>query len=66
MSEKKTDWGLYRKQYQRRCIRFRKMNFNLEKPDDVKMLEWLDAQPEGVSNYLKRLVAADAHLTRKD
>jgi hypothetical protein len=65
MSEKKTDWVQYRKQYQRRHIRFRKMNFNLEKPDDVKMLEWLDAQPEGVSNYLKRLVAADAHLTRK-
>ena len=49
----------YVKDYQRRNIRYRKMNFNLTKPEDTEMLEWIDRQPEGASNYLKKLVTAD-------
>ena len=55
----KYDDAEYKKQYQRSHIRFRKMNFNVDKPDDVVMIEWLDSQPEGVSNYMKRLVSDD-------
>ena len=60
MTEKKPfDQYEYIKQYQRENIRFKKMNFNLLNHDDVKIISWLENQPEGVSNYLKRLVAED-------
>ena len=56
---KKFDQYEYIKAYQRENIRFKKMNFNIQNRDDLKMIAWLEEQPEGVSNYLKRLVMQD-------
>ena len=49
----------YKKTYQREHIVFKKMNFNTSKEEDVKMIEWIEKQPEGASPYLKRLVQKD-------
>lgn len=56
---KKFNQNEYIKEYQRQNIRYRKMNFNLTKVEDTEMLEWIARQPEGASNYLKRLVEKD-------
>ena len=53
------DQKQYVNEYIKAKIVYRRMNFNKGKPDDMEMVEWLDSQPEGVSNYLKRLVADD-------
>lgn len=53
------DQKKYVNDYIKSKIVYRKMNFNNSKPEDMRMVEWIDAQPEGVSNYLKRLVMAD-------
>ena len=53
------DQKAYVNDYIKANIRYRRMNFNLTKQEDITMLEWIDSQPEGVSNYLKRLVEAD-------
>lgn len=49
----------YVNEYIKAKIVYRRMNFNNGKPDDMTMLAWIDSQPEGVSNYLKRLVLQD-------
>ena len=49
----------YVNEYIKAKIIYRRMNLNNGKPDDMAMLEWIDSQPEGVSNYLKRLVLQD-------
>ena len=53
------DQKQYVNDYIKAKIVYRRMNFNNGKPDDMQMVEWIDSQPEGVSNYLKRLVADD-------
>lgn len=53
------DQKAYVNEYIKEKIKYRRMNFNTGKPDDMAMVEWIDSQPEGVSNYLKRLVLAD-------
>ena len=40
-------------------IEYRKINFNKSKQDDKMLLDWIDAQPDKVSPYLKRLVRED-------
>lgn len=49
----------YNKEYRKNKIVYRSLNFNIDKPDDQKMLDWIDSQPEGTSPYLKRLVQED-------
>lgn len=58
------DQKKYVNDYIKEKIKYRRMNFNTGKPEDMQMLDWIDAQPEGVSNYLKRLVYADMHRSR--
>lgn len=53
------DQRKYVNEYIKARIIYRRMNFNIGKPEDMTMLEWIDSQPEGVSNYLKRLVLQD-------
>ena len=40
-------------------IKYRQMNFNMGKPEEAAMHAWIGEQPEGSSNYLKRLVRED-------
>lgn len=58
------DQKKYVNEYIKEKVKYRRMNFNTGKPEDMQMMEWIDAQPEGVSNYLKRLVYADMHRNR--
>lgn len=58
------DQKQYVKDYIKAKIVYRRMNFNNGKPEDLEMVEWIDSQPEGVSNYLKRLVAEDMEKSR--
>lgn len=53
------DAAEYMREYIAAKIVYRKANFAREKPEDMMLLEWIDAQPEGTSPYLKRLVLAD-------
>ena len=55
----------YKKTYQREHIVFRKMNFNTSNEDDIKLIQWIEQQPEGTSPYLKKLVQKDmeAHFS---
>lgn len=53
------DQKQYVNEYIKSKIVYRRMNFNNGKPDDMQMVAWIDSQPEGVSNYLKRLVEED-------
>lgn len=55
----------YVNDYIKKTIVYRRMNFNRNKPDDMQMVEWIDAQPEGASNYLKRLVQDDMSKDRQ-
>lgn len=58
------DQKQYIKDYAKANIIYRKMNFNRLKQDDMAIVSWLDSQPEGVSNYLKRLIAEDIKTQR--
>ena len=59
------DQKQYVNDYIKTKIVYRRMNFNNSKPEDMQMVEWIDAQPEGVSNYLKRLVLEDMSKARQ-
>lgn len=37
----------------------KKVMFTGSSPDDMQLLAWLSAQPEGISPYLKRLIRQD-------
>ena len=49
----------YVKQYQREFRIEKKVTFNRKNTDDMALLEWLEGQPEGTVQYLKRLIRAD-------
>lgn len=52
------DQQKYINEYNREHIVYRKMSFNLGKPEDLALLEWIDSK-QGTSGYLKRLIAED-------
>ena len=49
----------YIKEYQRENRITKKVTFNRKNPDDMVMVEWLDNRPEGIVQYLKRLIRED-------
>lgn len=49
----------YEKAYHKEYTKYRKANFNTLNDEDQQMMKWIDAQPEGTSGYLKRLVKND-------
>lgn len=53
----------YNKAYSKQFVRYKRINFNLNSPEDLELMEWLDAQKEGISNYLKRLIRIDMKKT---
>ncbi len=58
-------WKDYLNEYIHTNIVYKSINFNMKKPDDVELLEWVAAQPEKVSPYLKRLVKEDMERNKK-
>ena len=49
----------YVKAYHREFRIEKKVTFNRKSPDDMALLEWLEGQPEGTVQYLKRLIRED-------
>lgn len=66
MPRKKTglfDQREYDKTYHREHTIYRKVSFNNSNPDDMRMVEWIDSQPEATSAYIRRLILED--MTRR-
>ena len=59
MTDTQFDQREYIKAYNRERIKYRKLSLNVSRPDDMALMDWIDAQPEGASSYLKRLIRAD-------
>lgn len=53
------DQAEYVKEYQRENRITKKVTFNRKNLDDMEMVEWLDSRPEGIVQYLKRLIRED-------
>ena len=53
------DQAEYIKEYQRENRISKKVTFNRKNPDDMEMVAWLDSRPEGIVQYLKRLIRED-------
>ena len=49
----------YIRRYNREHHKYKQVVFNVDKPDDVRLMEWIERQPEGISGYLKRLATED-------
>lgn len=63
MPDKKRDQSAYMREYMREYVKdrvvYKKAQFVRSNADDMVLLEWLEAQPEGISPYLKRLIRED-------
>lgn len=53
------DARAYMNQYVKEKIIYKRVNFTRGKEEDEELLAWLDAQPEGIAPYIKRLIRAD-------
>lgn len=56
----------YNREYRKKRIVYRSINFNLENPDDQTILDWIDSREEATSPYLKRLVLDDMHRPKQE
>lgn len=63
MQNKKRDQSEYMREYMREYVKdrvvYKKVQFVKSNEDDMQLLAWLSAQPEGISPYLKRLIRQD-------
>ena len=53
------DAKTYMNKYITEKIIYKRVNFTRDKAEDEELLAWLDAQPEGIAPYIKRLIRAD-------
>lgn len=58
------DSNKYVTEYMKENIRHIKVSLNKSKPDDVKVINWIESQPEGASGYIKRLVREDMEVAK--
>ena len=49
----------YNNEYAKNFFKSKLIQFNVQYPDQMEMLEWINAQPEGGNEYIRRLVRAD-------
>lgn len=49
----------YSVQYMKTNVTQCRLNINKKMPEDLKILDWINSQPEGTSPYLRRLVQED-------
>ena len=59
----KFDQAAYVRQYQRENRIEKKVTFNRNNSDDMALLEWLASRPEGMVQYIKRLIRSDMNPT---
>ena len=53
------DAKAYMNKYISEKIIYKRVNFTRGKAEDEELLAWIDAQPESVTQYIKRLIRAD-------
>ena len=53
------DAKTYIRNYVAEKLMYKNVHFVKGKPEDEAMVAWLDAQPEGIAPYIKRLIRAD-------
>lgn len=49
----------YNKKYANKNYRSKLIAFNRQFPEEMEMLDWINGQPEGGNQYVKRLVRED-------
>lgn len=67
MPNKKTpnfDPKTYMNKYVSEKIIYKRVNFTKGKPEDDEIVVWLDAQPDGIAPYVKRLIWRDMTMKR--
>ena len=55
----------YIREYVAEKLIYKKVHFVKGKPEDEEMVAWLDAQPEGIAPYIKRLIRQDMESRRE-
>ena len=70
MATKRTEQGeqkkrAYDKEYMRKYFKGKTITFNTKSEEDMAMLDWVKAQPEGGNKFIKRLIYEDM-MNRKD
>lgn len=53
------DAAAYMREYIAEKVIYKRINFAKGKPEDQELLDWIAAQPEGISPYIKRLIRED-------
>lgn len=61
----KFDQAEYIRRYHREQRIEKKVTFNRNNPDDMKMLEWLASRPGGMVQYIKSLIRSDMTAARE-
>lgn len=64
MAQKRTEQGLknkreYDKAYMKQFFKGKTITFNTKNADDIALLDWIKAQPEEGTKYIKRLILED-------
>ena len=49
----------YNNEYAKNFFKSKLIQFNVQYPDQMEMLEWINSQPEGGNEYIRRLIRAD-------
>ena len=58
------DAAAYMREYITEKVIYKRVNFTRGKPEDQELLDWLAAQPEGISPYIKRIIREDMERRR--
>ena len=55
----------YNNEYAKNFFKSKLIQFNVQYPDQMEMLDWINAQPEGGNEYIRRLIRADMEARKK-
>lgn len=55
----------YNNEYAKNFFKSKLIQFNVQYPDQMEMLDWINSQPEGGNEYIRRLVRADMEARKK-
>lgn len=55
----------YNNEYAKNFFKSKLIQFNVQYPDQMEMLDWSNAQPEGGNEYIRRLIRADMEARKK-
>ena len=55
----KFDYRTYMNAYIKAKVKYKNINFSVDKPEDMELLDWIESQPMPASRYIKQLVQED-------